>query len=253
MTKNTDIEITTEVLPEFLQNQENIPGGLQDMGTEDTLVPRIAIGQALTTQVEQDLVPKGCLFDTSTDEVLAIEGESLTVCILSWVKNYIEWEDRETGGGIIASEQPGGDLEKRARSGEKNNKDERAITEYQNYVVALVFDGFVRLDLVKAVSMCRTGLKHAKRLNSMLQRRDSRIFVGLWYLTTEKETNRKKQSYYVAKWKPAGWIPESQYSEIMSLHRQLEEGKDKIVIQIDEHQDKLEDVMEGETSTKKNF
>lgn len=251
-TKNEDLA-SIENMPGYLKKDLDIGGGLEDMGPEDTLVPRIALGQALNPQVEQDIVPKGCLFDTSLDEVLALLGVPLKVCILSWVKSYIEWGDRESGGGIISIERPGGELEKRAKAGEKNDKKEWAVTEYHNYVVALVIKGVVRLDRIKAVSMCRTGLKHAKRLNVMLQRRDKRIFVGLWDITSDKEMNRNKQTYFVVKWKPSGWIPKDQYDEILSLHQQLEEGKDKIRIQIDDNKDETEELREGESSEHKDF
>lgn len=79
-------------------------GGLQNVTSRDLLIPRLTILQALSPQVNQrkpeyiDGAKSGDICDVGTQELFEAP---LTVLPVIFVKQWIEWAPRGSGGGLV--------------------------------------------------------------------------------------------------------------------------------------------------------
>ncbi len=201
------------------------PRGYENFEQEDLILPRIAIGQAMSKVVQDGEVKNGALYNTlSKESYLRTDGNpSLDVIVILFNKSRRLWDKDNkdssicmsldgkisTGKKICMSECPFTRAEVSKDVGVfpnatafewgEDNKGQRlspACTLYYNYLSILT--PFEKANLPVSVSLGRTSAKAAKQFNSLIAATDEDIFARVYTLSTEKKVN-KKGSFYAYK------------------------------------------------------
>lgn len=192
--------------------------GQEQIDNDDIFLPRLKLGQAMSPEVKDGDVEEGDLFNSVTGEVICRAGEKLPVIILLHNKEYILWDDRKGDDrGMLARAQrvldegkprykwntPGETYEVKVDGKTKvkyklgtyidednlnqwgtqlpgNADSPPAANEHQNYVVALPTRDY---ELI-AVSMSRTQVGVAKKLNTSLKSGRAAIFERQYELNS---------------------------------------------------------------------
>lgn len=240
MSENKALE--TKATPGALERPVWMTGkgeGKDHLTKDDLAIPRLALAQGLTPQVaeQKEGFSIGVLFNSITEKIY---GKELHFCILRADRpRFIQFRDREAGGGIIDMNVPPNDP--RVQFGPNGEKP--VATKFYDFLVLLLplvnpNDTTGVMDNVVALSFKSTGLKVAKRLNSLLSMREGDLFEGVYKLTTAIEKNQKGV-YAVYRVDNAGWIPDEQTYHVAK--RLFETLKDKEV-RIDRDETPDEDV-----------
>lgn len=146
--------------------------GRAQMGIEDIALPYIAILQPLSPQVTKSNparivgAEEGMFYNTLSQELYDGE-EGIYVVPCAYQKAWVEWKQRTTGGGFVAS-HPSGDILSRTSKDDKNfdvlpNGNVVVPTSY--YYCLLLEDGEAH---PVVISMARTASKKARRWNSTM-------------------------------------------------------------------------------------
>lgn len=236
-------------VPAFLANYKG-PTGTEGIESEDITIPRIKVGQSMSEEVKSGDVAEGALFLNVSGDVLAEPGEKLPFVLLARSKEYILWNPREDGGGILARAKPvdtpqgtryawdkpnqtfdvkvGGKVKVKWKTktyidedglgdwGSEIPDDKEsgiAATAHHNFVVALpTKDG-----LVAALSLSRSGAKKAKDFNALLKLGGRvPVFARKFTLATVDENNDKGdfKNFVV---KPDGFVSEKDFPEYKTM------------------------------------
>ena len=190
---NTPAKAKEAKLPVDMQDFEAHAGdGLDNVGADDLLVPRLAILQALSPQLKKaksEYIPgaeEGAIADLGTGELF---GEELLFLPVYYRKEYLEWAPRDSGKGLVGVHSSPDILA-------ETTKDDRgrATLPSGNYVAETA--QFYGLNLsaggrMSFIPMASTQLKKARRLNTLamgekLRRADGSEFTApMWYRTYE--------------------------------------------------------------------
>jgi hypothetical protein len=192
--------------------------GKEHLTKDDIAIPRLALAQGLTPQVaeQKEGFGIGVLFNSMTEKIY---GKELEFCILRADRpRFIQFRSREEGGGIVDMNVPPDDP--RVRFGPNGEKP--VATKFYDFLVMLLplTDEASIMDNIVALSFKSTGLKTAKRLNSLYSFRQGSIFEGKYKLTTGIEKNTKGV-YAVYKVDNAGWLDQATYPVAERLFNQL--------------------------------
>lgn len=86
-------------LPAFMQADAASGLGKENIARDDMVVPRVALMQAVSEQAIEGVAEIGHFWHTVLEEDL---GEELDIVIVHHSKQYILWNPRHSGGGILA-------------------------------------------------------------------------------------------------------------------------------------------------------
>lgn len=178
-------------LPVDMQAFEDHAGdGLDNVGADDLLVPRLAILQSLSPQLKKakaEYIPgaeEGMIADLGTGELF---GEELWFLPVYYRKEYLEWAPRDSGKGLV-------DVHSSANILADTTKDDRGRPTLANGNYIAETAQFYGLNLsaggrMSFIPMTSTQLKKARRLNTLamgekLRRADGSEFTApMWYRT----------------------------------------------------------------------
>lgn len=204
--------------------------GFENMGTDETAVPRLLIAQALSDVVQNGTVPAGHFYNSITGKDY---GESLDVIVCHFQKVWVEW--KKNNGGYVGTYAVGaldgvtGDnytgLEHKDTEGNVND-----VIETWNYLVVLpdhLEDGYL------VFGSTRGNLKYLKGWNTQLRYmrtpngKAAPIFASVWTMTTGKDTNKKGNQYYSCNkdgkssiiWKE--WVSKATFTEYIQPAREV--------------------------------
>lgn len=174
--------------------------GMEEVGANDLLVPRLAILQALSPQINKrkaeyiEGAEVGLIADLGTGEIFP---DGIWFLPVHYRKDYLEWAPRDTGKGLVEVHHDPAILDRCSRD-DRN----RPILPNGNYIAETA--QFFGLNLTAGRRMCfipmtSTQLKKARRWNTLamgekLKRADGSEFTApLFYrtynLTTAEESN----------------------------------------------------------------
>jgi len=204
----TDELVTTTTdsmaIPDYLR-EENSGAGLENLDRNELRLPRLAIAQGLSPQLDPDKpeyiedLKLGDLFNSVTGEVFG-RGPFLFTVLRIEKPRYIEFIPRDLGGGVKDMNVPGDDPRTKFTLDADGNTVQPAATKFLDFLVAqlpLPADPNEAAKRVIALSCKSTALKAAKNLNSLLFYRSPKpTYAARFALTTTKETN-KKGTYFV--------------------------------------------------------
>lgn len=181
-----------------------------DMRKRDFILPRAQLTQPLSPDVVEGRCPAGAIRDSSTKQVIvAPKQEGMFIIPLMFWLEWIEWNrDRDASKDkmiIERSVDPTSKLARRAEAWETyvndQGKEKAVVTEYYNFVCAIINAKYNDYDSVYLTGFARSSHKIGKMwLNSMYKRRIEingeyvrpRMWATRWALSTRLET---KDSY----------------------------------------------------------
>ena len=164
--------------------------GLDNVGADDLLVPRLAILQALSPQLKKvkseyiENAEEGMIADLGTGELFP---DGLWFLPVHYRKEFLEWAPRDSGKGLVEVHSSPDILE-------QTTKDDRGrqVLPSGNYIAETAQFYGINLSAggrLSFIPMTSTQLKKARRLNTLamgekLQRADGSEFTApLWYRT----------------------------------------------------------------------
>ena len=182
------------------------PTGLENVTTQDKVIPRLTILQALSPQLQRSkpeynsLAKIGDICDTATGELF----DHIYVVPCFFARVLLEWAPRERGGGFIANYGTDFSKAKEAKEDEKR----RLILPNGNYL-AETATWFVKNMMVGGresfIPMTSTGLKQSRKWMTLitserLKRRDGTefqppLFFRAWKLSPLLQSNAQGEWY----------------------------------------------------------
>jgi hypothetical protein len=205
---------------------ENAGTGREDFTGSDFQIPYKAILQKLSPQVDEsnpkfiDGAKAGMIFDTVSNKLypaltgvgIKEEGAGIKVVVVAYKKYFVEWRDREDGGGLVAQHLPESEAHKSAEPDpEKPSKlrlpNGNLLVETTYYYVLLPVPNDE--PEMAVIAMSSTQLKTSRKWNNALNGRKvngkpSPIFGQIFQLQTGTEKNNAGQSWYGWTFKPIG-------------------------------------------------
>ena len=204
--------------------------GFENMGVDETAVPRLLIAQALSDVVQNGSVKVGHFYNSITGKDY---GESIDVIVCHFQKVWVEW--KKNNGGYVGTYPVGGldnvtgdnykGMEHVAEDGTVND-----VIETWDYLVVLPEhkeDGFM------IFGSTRGNLKYLKGWNTQMRYlrtpsgKPAPLFSSIWSMTTGKDQNKNGNTYYSCNkegkssivWKE--WTSKEMFIEYVSPARQM--------------------------------
>lgn len=200
-------------------NFEEDAGGFTNMDSSDLAIPRIALLQGNSPQVDKAKKGEGKFiegaeagdFINSVENTVAFSGEDGFYLIpVVGRKTFIEWVPKSKGGGFVADHGPDEAILQTCEKDEEtggwfNSKGNEMVLTYEYH--ACVLDSEKENPRQAVISLSKSGIKVAKRLNTMIQNliRKSPAsgrpfnpapFYSYFHVTSLPQTNRNGQSYF---------------------------------------------------------
>lgn len=222
-----DFEIVTNEVPEFLRGKEGNRGA-ENVGTDDLIIPRIELIQALSpARNKKDAAyiegaDEGMLYNNVTR---TLYGETATVVPVYYSKQYLVWKDRKSGGGSggfrgAFNTKTAAD----AAIAQLAEEGLEAIDTAQHFV--LVRDGDEWHEA--AISMSKSKMKVSKRWNSLIRMTGMDSFARAYKLSAVTETNSRNDSYYNLSVAPLGFVSKEIYDRAEKLYETITAGGIKV-------------------------
>ena len=163
--KTTDIAVASFV--------DDANSGLENITSEDLTIPRLKILQALSPEVNKrdgkyvDGASAGDVINTVTSKVYNEDNE-LVVLPVSYKRLFLEWQPRESGGGLMAQHEDQAILSKTTKNqiGQDMLDNGNYIqTSANHFVLVLNSDGSFDQAMIP---MAGTQLKKSRTWNSVM-------------------------------------------------------------------------------------
>ena len=163
--KTTDIAVASFV--------DDANSGLENITSEDLTIPRLKILQALSPEVNKrdgkyvDGASAGDVINTVTSK-LYNEDNELVVLPVSYKRLFLEWQPRESGGGLMAQHEDQAILSKTTKNqiGQDMLENGNYIqTSANHFVLVLNSDGSFDQAMIP---MAGTQLKKSRTWNSVM-------------------------------------------------------------------------------------
>lgn len=163
--KTTDIAVASFV--------DDANSGLENITSEDLTIPRLKILQALSPEVNKrdgkyvDGASAGDVINTVTSK-LYNEDNELVVLPVSYKRLFLEWQPRESGGGLVAQHEDQAILSKTTKNqiGQDMLDNGNYIqTSANHFVLVLNSDGSFDQAMIP---MAGTQLKKSRTWNSVM-------------------------------------------------------------------------------------
>lgn len=213
-------EMNLPAAPDFIPEGKK---GLEHITTQDMILPRLAIAQALSPEMikknEKYIagLELGDMFNNFTGKIYGSGPLSFSVVKAARPRG-VEFIPRDQGGGVrdmnVALDDP------RMQWGKEGKKP--IATKFYDFVILLhPFESLE--DSMLALSFKSTGLKVARRLNSLMLYRNRPIFSGV-YSISSIVTENQKGTFGVFEVENAGWVDNKEdYQTFEKIYESLKE------------------------------
>lgn len=216
----------SDTLPDYLKQGNR---GAENVGTEDMIVPRIELIQALSPVRKKsdpayiEGAEEGMLYNNVTR---ALYGTEVVVIPVYYTKQFLVWKDRKLGGG-------GSNGFRGAFATEAAARDAIAQLAEEGLDVADTAQHFVLVrngeDWQEAVvSMSKSKIKVSKRWNSLMRLTNTDSFSRAYKLSSTVETNARNESYYNFNIAALGFVPKELYQRAEKLYETVRTGGVKV-------------------------
>jgi hypothetical protein len=203
MSKSTSVATKASTAVADASLFDNGPTGFENVTSKDLLIPRIAILQALSPQINKkrseyiEGAEQGDFCDTGTGDVFK---ESIDIVPCYYATQYLEWAPRDSGKGLIANHGTNRAVLDKTT---KNDRNQNVLPD-GNYIVETMT--FFCLNLSAGgrqsfIPLSSAQLKAGRRwltlmTNERLQRADGSeftppIFYRSWKATSIEQSNAK--------------------------------------------------------------
>jgi hypothetical protein len=214
----------SEKMPEYLMaaiSQSN--AGNEEVGTEDLVIPRVGIIQALSPQRKKNDpayiagAEEGMIFNNVTSELY---GEVVNVVPVYFKKDYLLWKDRKAGGGFRGA-YPTIEDANAARS-TMDDADAIEISDTaQHFVIIVREDGSMD---EAVISMSRSQMKVSRKWNSIIRMAGGPRFSRVYALSSVEETNANGDSYLNWGIKQVGYPSQEVFDRAKHLYEVVSSG-----------------------------
>lgn len=235
-------------LPDYIKNETR---GSENVGTEDIVIPRLELIQALSPQVKPG-DPKynadakaGMLTNSVTGQLYG--GEVMVVPVF-FMKQWLVWRKRKwvdekgreqtTDGGFFGSFNTEMDARDRmAEEIEKSGFDPRSveIIDTPQHLCLLVNFNSGSVDEVM-LSMPRTKAKISRQWNSMIRLAGGDRFSRVYRIASSMES-KNGNDYYNFAIAQSGFPAKQLYERAEKLYAQIAEGQRHVVMDVNDYTD----------------
>lgn len=196
--------------PDFIEKGEV---GVTHITKEDMRIPRCAIAQALSPQLDEANesayiagLKQGDMFNSLTGEIYG-RGPLEIFVLRADPPRGVQFVPREEGGGVEDMNVPLDDPRMQFTTNDKGERVKPIATKFYDYFVVLaepLRQGKSMLETVVALSFKSSQLKKAQDFNTLIRGRQTDIFAGKYTITAVQETSPKGK-FYGWKVTNAGW------------------------------------------------
>lgn len=230
---------TAVAVPEFLK--QYVGAGLETMTREDLALPRLAIAQGLSPQLQRaepsyiaDL-KSGDMFNTITSQVYG-EGPLEFAVIRRDAPRYVEFFPRNDGGGVKDLNVPANDPRTQFTNGPDGQRVKPLATKFYDYIIVML----PSRELI-ALSLKSTSLKRAKELNTFITMRPEKVLFLGKYTVRSVQTKNALGTFGTYKFDNAGNVED--LDTLKFLAAQFEAVRDKNLVVEREPGDDVPDEM----------
>ena len=200
--------------------------GSEEVGSEDMVLPRLDIVQALSPIKEHvEGLKDGTLINSVTQEVF---GEHIYFVPVYYRMEYLVWKDQQKGGGFFGAfpsmAAAKARIDEAVQDGE-NPADIAVVDTPVQYGLKITTDGKTE-QLV--ISMPKTKAKISRKWNAMIQIAGGDRFSRVYKLGTFKDENKQGQKYFNFTVTPAGFTPKAAYMEAERLYEVFKNQEVKV-------------------------
>lgn len=201
--------------------------GNEGIGREDILMPRLALAQKMSPEIDVTNAARYIqglqftdLFNSLTRKVYG-KGPLHFVILRRDNPRYIEFRPISEGGGVVDMNVAPTDPRTRFTTGPNGERVKPVATMFYDYVVLLLtdFNPSNPIENVVALSLKSSAIKAAKHLNLLISQRGSKLICkGVYELTTGSDTDKKSGGTYATyKIKNAGWLKPNSAIEKLAI------------------------------------
>lgn len=214
--------LTTDDVPDYIRQSQG--RGSENVEMQDLVIPRIELAQALSKCVIEgdgqyiDGCKPGDLYNSVTRQLY---GRSVVVVPAYFQKQFLNWRDRQKGGGF------GGAYDTAAEANEnldtRENRDEwEAVETAQQIVLVVDMDTYETSEAV--VSCARTKMKVSRQWNSLIRVNGFDRFSRLYEIFSVDETNSMNQPYKNLAVRYIDFAPQDVFNAAEKLYLSIAEG-----------------------------
>lgn len=211
------------VTPDWLKQSSR---GSEDVGMDDIILPRIDVLQALSPQIKKkddkyiEGAEQGMVFNTVTGELY---GDRIRFIPVKFSREYIIWQDRDSGGGFRGAFQDEDEAEAARRNME--NPDLLEVVETHVHYVLLVLEGGKLEEAV--LSLSKSKRKVSRKLNTLVAQTGYDRFAKQYELRAV-EVSGPKGDYWSFDVVPVGFATQDQFKQGEKTYEAIVGGQRKI-------------------------
>lgn len=219
-------EIVKNDLPKHLQNMDMENGrGSENVTHDDLVVPRIAQAQALSACIKKkddmyiEGIEVGDLYNNVTREHY---GNTIDICPVSFIKEYVIWQDPKAGGGFFGSYGTEAEAEEALALIEDVNTDTLEIVDTaQHFCLIVHADGRIE---EAVLSLSKSKMKVSRQLNSLVRMNGGDRFSRVYRIRSMDDTNNANQEYSNITVANVGYATEEVYTKAEDLYEAIASG-----------------------------
>ena len=180
-------------MPDFLRGKGGARGQ-ENVGIEDLVIPRLEVVQDLSPCRKRndpsyiEGAQEGMLYNNVTRQLY---GEAVLVVPVGFVKEWLIWRDRDSGGGFRGAFATAADA-RQAIMAMDDGDDCEIVDTNQQFCLLINDDGCEEI----VVSMAKSKAKVSRKWNALIRMSESDSFSRVYRLSAVPDTNAKNQSYY---------------------------------------------------------
>jgi len=166
--------------------------GSEKVGTEDLVIPRLEIVQALSPAVDKNdpgYIQGATTGDLTNSVTNRLYGREVFVVPVYYTKQWLVWKDRQKGGGFFGAYPNPAEAEARAEQ-EGGKKSGVQVIDTPTHLCLIVNPDAGSVDEI-LIPMPRTKAKVSRALNSMIKLAGGDRFSRVYRITTQQEKNAK--------------------------------------------------------------
>lgn len=225
VTKVEAFEIV-EDMPDYLQKGSQ--RGAENVTSEDVIIPRIELIQALSPARKKndpgyiEGADEGMLFNNVTRELY---GAEVVVVPVYYTKQYLVWKDRKLGGGTNGFRGAFNSKSEAEHAIAELGEEGLEISDTAQHFVLVHHNG----KWSEAVlSMSKSKVKVSKRWNSLMRLTDTDSFSRAYKLSAVTETNARNEQYYNYSISAMGFVPKDVFERGEKLYSVISKGGVKV-------------------------
>lgn len=225
-TETKEVVAAGAAIPSFLAAHMGDTRGSEEVGSQDLVIPRIELVQALSSARKKsepgfiEGASEGMLYNSVTRELY---GEHMTIIPVYFGKEWLLWRDQKVGGGFAGAFKTEAEA-LAALEGQEKPEEWEATETNQHFCLVVKEDGSLE---EAVVSMAKTKSKASRLLNSLVRINGGPRFSRQYALKGVADQNGAGQEYYTLSVSNCGFVTEPQFEKASELYEMIKSGAAK--------------------------